>query len=238
LAVSAAAHGAVAGAAMLMMAYRPTDAIVVAPAEPVRLIYMPMRAGPAGGGGGRLRPAPPARLEVPAHRTVTAVPVAVEAPAPDPVPVLDIPVQTDAASLLRSGGTMVTALPGPSGRGRGTGVGDGAGPGLDAGAGGNTGGGPRQVGGDVKAPVPIYTPRPSFTPAAVQAKRAGDVWVEAVVLADGTVGRVRIVRSLDKVFGLDDEALRNARLWRFQPGTLHGKPVDVIVILIIQFRIY
>ena len=236
--MSAVAHVAVAAFALLMVAYRPGDAIPPAPTSTTRLIYMPMPVGHSGGGGGRLRPAPPAHVEVPAQRPASVVPVAAVAAAPDPLPVLDLPAQTDAAALLRSGGTMLTALAGPAGRGRGAGIGDGNGPGLGPGDGGHMGGGPKQVGGSVLPPVPIHAPRPSFTPAAVQAKRAGDVHVEAVVLADGSVGRVRILKSLDRVFGLDEEALRTAKLWRFQPATEHGKPVDVIVTLVLQFRIY
>ena len=54
----------------------------------------------------------------------------------------------------------------------------------------------------------------------------------------GTVGEMSIAKSLDRVFGLDQEALRTARLWRFAPATLHGKPVDVLVTLVLEFRIY
>ena len=35
-----------------------------------------------------------------------------------------------------------------------------------------------------------------------------EVLVEAMVRADGRVGQVRIIRSLDRTFGLDDEALK------------------------------
>jgi protein TonB len=72
----------------------------------------------------------------------------------------------------------------------------------------------------------------------MQAKLTGEVWLEVVVLADGTVGSARVVRSLDRRYGLDQEALRTAKLWRFSPATLDGKPIDVIVTLVLEFRIY
>ena len=51
------------------------------------------------------------------------------------------------------------------------------------------------------------------------AKIQGEVHVEAIVLADGTVGATRVVKSLDTQFGLDQSALRSVQLWRFSPGT-------------------
>ena len=46
---------------------------------------------------------------------------------------------------------------------------------------------------------------------------------------DGTVGDVSVVRSLDSTFGLDEEAMKAARQWRFRPGTRLGEPVPVII---------
>jgi TonB family protein len=55
------------------------------------------------------------------------------------------------------------------------------------------------------------------------------VILEAVVLTDGTVGEVRVVRSLDKQHGLDDEAVKTVKKWRFTPGKKDGSAVPVIV---------
>jgi hypothetical protein len=32
------------------------------------------------------------------------------------------------------------------------------------------------------------------------------------------VGDVRIVRSIDRTFGLDEEAIKAVKRWRFRPG--------------------
>src|SRR4029079_3612632 len=53
--------------------------------------------------------------------------------------------------------------------------------------------------------------RPSYTPAAMKAHIEGSAWVQAVIGADGRVERVRLVKSLDPVNGLDEEALKAAR---------------------------
>ena len=71
----------------------------------------------------------------------------------------------------------------------------------------------------------------------MRAKVEGAVWLEAVVLADGTVGDVQITRSLDSVFGLDEEAVKAARQWRFTPGTRFGEPVAVLVSIELTFTL-
>ena len=57
----------------------------------------------------------------------------------------------------------------------------------------------------------------------------GSVKMEAVVLTDGTVGDVRVVRSLDKKYGMDEEAVKTVKEWRFAPGTKDGVAVPVLV---------
>lgn len=45
----------------------------------------------------------------------------------------------------------------------------------------------------------------------MRAKVQGAVKLEIVVKTDGTVGDSRIVRSLDRVFGLDDAAIKSLK---------------------------
>ena len=58
------------------------------------------------------------------------------------------------------------------------------------------------------------------------------------MLEDGTVGRTRIRESLDDQYGLDASALEAAAQWEFEPGTLDGKPVAVLMELRLQFRLH
>jgi TonB family protein len=78
---------------------------------------------------------------------------------------------------------------------------------------------------------------PNYPSVAKNASVAGVVELEAVVKPDGTVGDVRIVRSLDKRFGLDDEAVRVAKRWLFEPARKDGFPVPVIVTIVVQFKL-
>jgi TonB family protein len=73
----------------------------------------------------------------------------------------------------------------------------------------------------------------------MRAKVQGTVELEAVVLPDGCVGDVRVVKSLDRFHGLDDEAIAAAREWLFAPGRdRDGRPIPVLVTLILEFRIH
>ena len=59
----------------------------------------------------------------------------------------------------------------------------------------------------------------------------------ALVLADGTVGEVRIARSLDPVFGLDREAMRAVKAWTFAPATRGGTPISMWVSIELTFTL-
>ena len=61
--------------------------------------------------------------------------------------------------------------------------------------------------------------------------------LDAVVLADGTVANITVSKSLDQVFGLDEEAIRAASQFLFRPGMRQGEPVAVFVRLEIFFNL-
>jgi TonB family protein len=58
-----------------------------------------------------------------------------------------------------------------------------------------------------------------------------------VVDVDGTVRDVTVVRSLDPTFGLDEEALKAAKQWRFEPATRLGVPVPMVVSIEMSFTL-
>jgi TonB family protein len=89
----------------------------------------------------------------------------------------------------------------------------------------------------VTAPKLLSQARPRYAPAAMRARIQGTVSIEFVVETDGTVGKARVTSSLDKVHGLDAEALIAARLYLFEPGTKNGKPVPVVGMISINFTL-
>ncbi len=196
--------------------------------------------GPGGGGGGSPAPAPPKPMEIPKHKAPQVAPVPVPRPVdPLPVPTLVAPIETNAASVLQSTGQSSVSLAPYGGGGKGGGIGPGTGNGVGPGTGGGFGGGAYRPGSGVSFPTLIRQEQPKYTSEAMRAKVQGSVELEAVILPNGTVGEVRIMKSLDKVFGLDQEAIVAARKWLFRPGIgPDGKPVATIVTLILEFRLH
>jgi TonB family protein len=135
----------------------------------------------------------------------------------------------------------------PSGAGRGGGASGGPGSGTGG------GGGPRTVpvpspdaggvytpgpGNGVIAPRVVQQAKPQYTRAAMSARVQGTVWLEAVVNTDGKVGEVKVIKSLDSVYGLDDEAIKAVRQFRFVPGTHDGVSVPVRVQVEMEFSLH
>jgi|RhiMetStandDraft_4_1073278.scaffolds.fasta_scaffold126334_2 TonB family protein len=87
----------------------------------------------------------------------------------------------------------------------------------------------------VTLPKPIHEEKPQYTKEAMAAGIQGSVLLNVVVQKDGTVGQVDIARSLDKVYGLDESAIKAAKGWRFEPGKKDGKPVAVLVTIELSF---
>ena len=219
------------------------------------IVWIPMEGpGGGGGGGGNESPEPAPRVELPGPDPPT-VPVskppeleeAVEE-EPDPDQELDIPALTLASAEQALKGVLEnlpgltlssqgSGIGGGGGSGEGTGIGSGRGSGLGPGEGGGAGGGPYRPGSGVTLPRPVREVKPQYTADAMRAKIQGSVWLEAVVMPDGTVGDVRITKSLDPIFGLDREAVQAAKRWRFVPGRRFGEPVPVLVVIELTFTL-
>ena len=209
--------------------------------------------GGGGGGGGNQSPEPVKQVELKGKEKITVPvdkPPAIEQPKDkppeDPVQNLTIPAQTLASADLAQAGAL-EGVPssdslglgrgGGAGTGQGTGIGPGRGSGLGDGWGGGTGGGAYKPGNGVETPRLIREVKPQYTAQAMRAKIQGEVLLECIVMPDGSVGNIRVVRSLDAAFGLDQEAIKAARQWRFQPGTRQGQPVPVLVTIAIAFTL-
>jgi TonB family protein len=69
-------------------------------------------------------------------------------------------------------------------------------------------------------------------------RRIRDTVVVACVLkADGTIGNLKIVKSIKKGhFGFDQAAKKALSKWEFQPGTKNGKAIDVKATVTFNFN--
>jgi TonB family protein len=126
---------------------------------------------------------------------------------------------------------------GGAGNGPGTGAGSGQGSGMGPGFGGGFGGGAYRPGSGITLPVVLREVKPAYTADAMRAKVQGSVWLECIVMPDGSVGEVKVTRSLDPIFGLDQEAIKAAKQWRFRPGMRFGEPVPVLITIELAFTL-
>lgn len=77
---------------------------------------------------------------------------------------------------------------------------------------------------------------PFYPPQVIREGGEGTVLLSIYILADGRVGEVRLDRSsgYDK---LDESAMREAKRWRFVPGTTDGKPTAMWKQLPVTFQL-
>lgn len=189
---------------------------------------------------------PERRVEPPPAPAPVDTPPAAPPPAaePAPAPPVAAPVASAPADADDRAGMIDEAAPsrmngpgegGGAGTGQGTGMGNGAGTGIGDGSIAGTGGGPYRPGSGVTPPVLEHEVKPLYTDEGRRRGVEGDVVMEVVVRADGTVGNVRIVQGLGS--GLDARAADAVRQWRFSPARRHGRPVDVLVEVAVEFRL-
>ena len=239
-------HAALVGLFMLVWWIVPASVreAILPDQIPRQLVWLAEPGPGGGGGGGNNKPEPPKPAELPGAEKIS-VPTPKPEPTPDPKPEetplenLQIPVQTMAAATETTIGVLESgdASSQSTGSGTGSGAGSGVGSGLGQGSGGGTGGGVYRPGSGIVNPRIIREVKPQYTADAMRAKVQGTVLLECVVLPDGSVGRVDVVRSLDPTFGLDQEAIKAARQWRFVPGTRFGEPVAVLVTIELTFTL-
>jgi len=100
-----------------------------------------------------------------------------------------------------------------------------------------TAGGPSSaapVPADLSSPVATRKVDPAYPLELMRQNLGGTVILYAVIHADGTVGGVRVLRSIDD--RLDQYASEAIAKWQFQPATRNGAPVDVEATFWIPFR--
>lgn len=258
VAASVAAHAVMGVLAFFVINYAPrAQAIDPEPERlPAELVWLADPGpGGGGGGGGNKMPDPPRKMETPGKEKIS-VPVA-KKPDPTPEPPkpeppkppeeMVLPARNMAAAEQALIGAISTEAPvtpslgagtgGGAGTGRGTGSGPGTGSGLGEGTGGGFGGGAYKPGSGVTVPELVKDVKPTYTADAMRAKIQGSVWLECIVLPNGEIGSVKVIKSLDRTFGLDEQAIQAAKQWRFKPGTLQGKPVPVLITIELTFTL-
>jgi len=95
---------------------------------------------------------------------------------------------------------------------------------------------PIRVGGNIKAPMKVQNVNPVFPPSMRAAGRSGVVPLDAVIGTDGSVVFVRVLSAnVHPDFG--DAAIEAVRQWKFTPTLLNGKPVEVVMNVLVNFAL-
>ncbi|MGA7401302.1 MAG: TonB family protein [Candidatus Sulfotelmatobacter sp.] len=87
---------------------------------------------------------------------------------------------------------------------------------------------------DLSSPVATRKVDPAYPLELMKENVSGTVILHAVILADGTIGTVRVLRSIDD--RLDQFASDAIAKWQFQPAMKNGSPVAVEATFWIPFR--
>jgi TonB family protein len=93
---------------------------------------------------------------------------------------------------------------------------------------------PVRVGGNIKPPVKTRDVRPVYPDAALGARVAGIVILEANIGTDGAVIDARVLRGVPM---LNDAALEAVKQWQYEPTLLNGVPVPVIMTVTVNFTL-
>ena len=88
----------------------------------------------------------------------------------------------------------------------------------------------------VTMPQLLQKTTPGYTDDAIEAKVEGIVTLQAVLRKNGRVDSFKVLSGPG--YGLEEEAIQEiSSNWRFRPGTLNGRPVDVMITIEVQFNL-
>jgi TonB family protein len=96
----------------------------------------------------------------------------------------------------------------------------------------------RQAAASRQKPEPLeieYKPRPVYSEQGRQARIEGDVVLEVLFPASGSLRVLRVVHGLG--YGLDENAIEAAGKIRFRPARQNGRPVDTVATVKITFQL-
>ncbi len=83
--------------------------------------------------------------------------------------------------------------------------------------------------------IPKTRKPPLYPERARRAGVEGRVILYAVVHQDGTVGDLRVARVPAEGLGFEEAAVSAVKKWKYDPGLLGGKPVDVYFTIVVDF---
>jgi protein TonB len=92
-----------------------------------------------------------------------------------------------------------------------------------------------RIGVTVQGELPVLVSKvePEYPEIAKKARIEGIVVLEAIINKDGTVGNIKVLRSLNPI--LDQAAIKAVKQWKYIPGKVNGKPVNSYLTVTVRF---
>lgn len=81
----------------------------------------------------------------------------------------------------------------------------------------------------------VFKPRPDYTPEAIRQRVEGEVLLDVIFKATGSLEVNRVVKGLG--YGLDDAAMAAAQRIRFRPARKDGQPYDCAALVHMVFEL-
>jgi periplasmic protein TonB len=239
----------------------PSGRAIISGASPIYDMTLPVgiekilghaaNASHGGGSGGERNPETESRGKLPPFNWLVLTPPQVKTPAQPALaatPAIEGPPDLRVVSpdMATWGNPLSRLVNDSSGPGHGGGIGNnccggvgdngngrGFGPGVDWGV----GDGLPHVGNGYGEPVCVFCPQPPFSYDAVRSKIQGTVVLAVVISAQGRVTEARVAKGIG--YGLDEEAMRAVRTWRFKPSAGPDGHASAVVMLIeVNFRLF
>lgn len=183
------------------------------------------------------QPHPEAALPAPA--APPALGTSVPAPAPLEAPADFTPETGGEAQTVGNESGVAGGIVGGIAGGVGGGLPGGAVGGVVGGTGfaqtGQTGPLVVRAGAAFKPPRKIRDAKPVYPTGALPLRAQGAVLIEALIGPDGRVQEARVLHSVVPL--LDQAALDAVRQWAYEPSTLNGEAVSVIMTVVVNFAL-
>ncbi|HEX9735118.1 MAG TPA: energy transducer TonB [Thermoanaerobaculia bacterium] len=89
--------------------------------------------------------------------------------------------------------------------------------------------------GEVDPPERLHDVEPRYTELARRIRLEGTVILQATIDARGDVVDLQVLKGLG--MGLTEEAVAAVEQWKFRPSTVGGRPVAVLYVLTVHFKL-
>jgi len=94
--------------------------------------------------------------------------------------------------------------------------------------------------GNVTNPILIQESKidPEYPELARVARLEGNVILQAIIHADGSVGEIEVLRTNRPNMGFEESAMEAVAQWRYEPALQNGKPVEVYFTVFVNFTLH